>query len=119
MRFKRRWEVSYRAKTKQATKTPAESRPLIEQWLLFNRRNTQVRSGKTPLHISRYFLSNIYNMDQTPLPFEFLDGKTYDFKGSKTVWVKAIRSGWLKRQATHMITVCVDGIRRCDPLIIF
>jgi hypothetical protein len=58
-------------------------------------------------------------MDQTPLPFEFLDGRTYDFKGRKTVWVKSARSGWEKRQATLMVYISADGIARCKPLIIF
>jgi hypothetical protein len=32
-------------------------------------------------------------MDQTPIAFEFIFGKTYDFKGSKTIWLKEARSG--------------------------
>ncbi|KAF8249951.1 hypothetical protein K440DRAFT_640730 [Wilcoxina mikolae CBS 423.85] len=49
-------------------------------------------------------------MDQTPTPFEYLSGWTYGSKGSKTVWAKAERSGWDKRQATIQLTVLADGI---------
>lgn len=117
--FKKRWRMTWRQKTRQATKSPEEARPYIEQWLRFNRRNSQIRPGENPEDIGHFQLCDIYNMDQTPLPFEFLDGQTYDFKGNKTVWVRALRSGWSKRQATLMVTVCADGIRRCDPLITF
>lgn len=58
-------------------------------------------------------------MDQTPIAFEFLLGKTYEFKGSKTVQVKEARSGWDRRQATLQICVFVDGVDRCRPLLIF
>ena len=58
-------------------------------------------------------------MDQTPLPWEYLEGKTYEFKGSKTVWVRTQRSGWDKRQATIQLTIFADGIDRVIPLIIF
>ena len=44
-----------------------------------------------------YRLGHIYSMDQTPLPFEFLRGRTYEFKGKKTVWVRPLRSSWIKR----------------------
>ena len=56
--------------------------------------------------VGRFKLSEIYNMDQTPLAFEFLDGRTYNSKGAKTVWLKEGKSGHNKRQATLQITVC-------------
>lgn len=117
--FKQRCRISWSQKTKQATKSPIEARPHVEQWLRFNRRNSQIYGSEISRDVGRFFLCDIYNMDQTPLPFEFLDGRTYDFKGNKTIWVKSIRSGWSKRQATLMITACADGVRRCNPLIIF
>ena len=91
----------------------------IQQYLQFIRRNSQPREGETIRDIGRYRLGHIYNMDQTPLPFEFLRGRTYDFKGKKTVWVRSLRSSWVKRQATLMITACADGVLRLKPLIIF
>lgn len=50
--------------------------------------------------VGRFKLLEIGNMDQTPLPFDFLSGKTYNEKGAKTVWLKEFRSGWDKRQCT-------------------
>lgn len=40
--------------------------------------------------------SQISYMDQTPLPFEYLDGRTYSEKGINTVQLKSARSGWDK-----------------------
>ena len=58
-------------------------------------------------------------MDQTPLPLEFLSGRTYESKGSKTVWAKGGTSGWDKRQATLQLTIFADGEMRVLPLIFF
>jgi hypothetical protein len=64
-------------------------------------------------------LSGIANMDQTPISFEFLGGRTYDTTGVRTVFVKQTGSGWDRRQATLQILVHADGIQRCKPLLIF
>ncbi|RPA93736.1 hypothetical protein L873DRAFT_1703897, partial [Choiromyces venosus 120613-1] len=58
-------------------------------------------------------------VDETPLPFEFLDGQMYADKGSHSVQVKASNSGWDKRQATLVLTVFGSGKPRVRPLIIF
>jgi hypothetical protein len=58
-------------------------------------------------------------MDQTPLPFEFNNGKTYAKKGSKIVWVKEQRSGWNKRQATLELCLHADGKPYTPPLLMF
>jgi hypothetical protein len=82
----------------------------ITSWLQFNRR----------AHAKFNFeLSEIANMDQTPISFEFLDNRTYDTTGVKTVFVKQTGSGWDRRQATLQILVHADGIQRCKPLLIF
>jgi hypothetical protein len=38
----------------------------------------------------------IINMDQTPAPFEYLDGQTYELKDAKTIQANATKSGWDK-----------------------
>jgi hypothetical protein len=100
--FRRRYGVSLRCKTKQAQQAPEDYREKIEAWLQFNRRNTVinansdcgiVRQPPVPV-VGRFKLSEIANMDQTPIAFEFLSGRTYDYKGAKTVWIKEARSGW-------------------------
>ena len=93
---------------------------MIVKWFQFNRRNSQPLPGQIPQWGgSRYKLYHIGNMDQTPIPYEFLDGAVYDFKGAKTVWIKQSRSGWEKRCATLMIYVSADGLKHCRPLLIF
>jgi hypothetical protein len=123
--FRRRFGISLRAKTKQAQKVPEAFREKIQSWLQFNRRQTVIEEFsdqglpcKVPC-VGRFKLSEIANMDQTPIAFEFLTAKTYDFKGSKTVWLKEARSGWDRRQATLQICVFADGIQRSRPLLIF
>lgn len=135
--FRSRHSISWRMKTNVAQVPSLNKVTTIQQYLRFVRRNSQLREGKLNsscyklnnhnllligeqvLDIGRYRLGHIYNMDQTPLPFEFLRGRTYEFKGKKTVWVRSLRSSWVKRQATLMITACADGVLRIKPLIIF
>jgi hypothetical protein len=114
-------------KTKRAQKAPEELYPVIQKWLQFNRRNTVIlpgsdcgiERGPEVKTIGRFKLSEIANMDQTPLPFEFNEGKTYAKRGSKTVWVKEQRSGWNKRQATLQLCIHADGKPHTNPLIMF
>jgi hypothetical protein len=61
----------------------------------------------------------IVNLDETPLPFEFLNGYTYDFKGVRTVAGKSDRSGWDKRQATVVLYIMADGSTPFKPVITF
>lgn len=69
--------------------------------------------------VGRYDLCNICNLDETPLPFEYLNGRTYNCIGSKTVWVRETKSGWDKRQASLVLCIFADGINRIPPMIIF
>ncbi|RPA94083.1 hypothetical protein L873DRAFT_1940679, partial [Choiromyces venosus 120613-1] len=64
-------------------------------------------------------LSNIYNLDETLIPFEYLNGKIYDITGSKTIWVKESWSGWDKYQATLVLCIFTDGIARVPLMVIF
>ena len=61
----------------------------------------------------------IANVDQTPLPFSFTGGPTYNDVGSKSVWVRAASSGLDKRQCTVQLTLFADGVSRVKPLVIF
>jgi len=90
----------------------------------FNQRNSQLRPRNpsalpdTPAEIGRYRLSNICNMDQTPVPFEYLSGRTYNQQGEKTIWIQGSQqSGWDKRQATIQLTIFADAVPRVKPLI--
>jgi hypothetical protein len=108
--FLKRKHLSLRASTKRAQVVPADYKDKITSWLQFNRR-AQARFN--------FELSEIANMDQTPIAFEFLDNRTYDTTGVRTVFVKQTGSGWDRRQATLQILVHADGIQRCMPLLIF
>jgi hypothetical protein len=108
--FPKRKNLSLRQPTKRAQVVPEDYKEKIISWLQFNRRAQDKVN---------FELSEIANMDQTPISFEFLDNKTYDTKGTKTVFVKQTGSGWDRRQATLQILVHADGIQRCRPLLIF
>jgi transposase-like protein len=108
--FLKRKRLSLRASTKRAQVVPADYKDKITSWLQFNRR-AQDRFN--------FELSEIANMDQTPISFEFLGSRTYDTTGVRTVFVKQTGSGWDRRQATLQILVHADGIQRCKPLLIF
>ena len=58
-------------------------------------------------------------MDQTPLPFCFTNGTTYDQTRAHTVWVCGAASGLDKRQCTVQLTIFAGGVARVKPLIIF
>jgi hypothetical protein len=47
----------------------------------------------TPV-VGWFKLSEVANMDQTPLIFDFRSKRTYDHKGIKRVWLKESRAGW-------------------------
>jgi len=119
-------QISLRAITNKASKLPQDFGEAILNWMRFNRRNSQIREatsmeqGDLPAAIGRYRLQNICNMDQTPVPYEFIEGHTYNIKGEKTIWMQSSQtSGWDKRQGTIQLTVFADGVPRVKPLIFF
>jgi len=122
--FLGRHRISLRSIIKTAQELPEDYRILVINWLRFNRRNSQPRAAcfwEVSLQhpVGRYELSNICNLDETPIPYEFLDGKTYNPIGEKTIWAKESKSGWGKRQASLVLCIFGDGIPRIPPMIIF
>jgi len=95
--FLSRHNITLRFTTNKSQKVPQDYLEVILSWLEFNRRNSQLRPGtlNQPVNPSggRYLLDSICNMDETPLPFEYLDGQTYADKGSHSVQVRATCSG--------------------------
>jgi hypothetical protein len=91
--FRRRYNIALRCKTKQAQICLKDFRLKIEQWLKYNRRNTVININSdcgiprllSILLVGRFKLLEIGNIDQTPITFEFLSGRTYDYKGAKSV----------------------------------
>ena len=109
MRFCRRYGVALQRKTHAAQTGPKQLAPGITK---FHSKLLRVcRRGV-------YQTKDIANMDQTPLPFELDDGKTYADKGSSEVWCVSGSSGLDKRQCTVQLTIFV-GVPRVRPLVIF
>jgi len=110
-------QISLRFITNTASKLPADFANAILDWMKFNRHNSQQRpddergEGDLPGMVGRYRLQNICNMDQTPLPFKYLEGQTYSTIGEKTIWAQSSSQfGWDRRQGTIQLTVFADGM---------
>ena len=101
--LRKKYDISDRCSTKQAQKAPVDLREKLQSWFQYNCRFTIRRKGSllgsvaghphcTNLfdtkYVGRFKLSQIAKMDQTPLAFEFLDRRTYEVKGEKTMWLK-------------------------------
>jgi hypothetical protein len=125
--FKRRYNITRRRVTKKATKLPQEYVPVVNQFLQFVKRNSQRRTPLQPtIHNltdgspeRRFPKANIINFDETPVPFEFNSGYTYEHKGAKSVQAKSEKSGWDKRQVTLILYLFADGEQRLKPKVIF
>jgi len=118
--------ITLRAITNKASHLPIDYIDALVNWMKFNRRNSQLRPespsapSDTPGEVGRYRLGNICNMDQTPLPFEYLSCRTYNQQDEKTIWVQGSQqSGWEKRQATIQLRIFADAVPRVKPLIFF
>jgi len=119
-------KITLRAITNKASQLPIDYIEALVNWMKFNRRNSQLRPNTPsalpdiPGEVGHYRLSNICNMDQTPLLFKYLSGRTYNQQGEKTIWVQGSQqSDWEKRQATIQLTIFADAIPRVKPLIFF
>ena len=75
----------------------------VQSWLQYNRCQTIIRTNRTSvvrlprgldvLVVRRFKLSEIGNIDQTLLAFDFLGSQIYNTKGAKTVFQKETRTG--------------------------
>jgi hypothetical protein len=99
----------------------------VLSWLQYIRRNSQPTTIQLPLSLAailnppsnRFKTSYIINFDETPIPFEYIDQKTYNTKSMKTVTAKTDRSGWDKRQASLILYIFADGVSRILFKLIF
>jgi hypothetical protein len=126
--FKKRHCIVRRRITKAATKLPDEVISTVNEFIQFIRRNNRQESfAATILQSSpsktqsfqRYPTRLIVNLDETPLPFEFLNGYTYEVQGKKTIAGKSERSGWGKRQVTIILYIMANGDTPFKPVVIF
>lgn len=59
------------------------------------------------------------NVDETPLPWEYLIGRTDNLPGAKTIWSKSADSSTEKRKCTMFLYILADGFPRVPPILIF
>ena len=102
-----RYGLSVRARTKIAQKLPAE---LDEKVMAFHRFVLTQRKR------NNYDLSQIANMDETPMCFDMVPSRSVDHVGTKTVMVKT--TGHEKSHFTCVLAVTADGIKLA-PYVIF
>ena len=117
MRFKARHRISKRRATNSCQKEPDDKRGAIQRFHRSIRRSA--KEGELVGPLGRWTPRNIANMDQTPLPFTFCSGKTYDNTGERSVRVRGGASGLDKRQCTVQLTLFADSEPRVKPLLIF
>ena len=82
--FLKRKYLSLCVLTKRVQVVLADYKDKITSWLQFNQ-YTQARFN--------FELSEIANIDQILIAFEFLNSRTYDTKGIRTIFVKQTSSG--------------------------
>ncbi|OOY49140.1 hypothetical protein BOV97_13080 [Solemya velum gill symbiont] len=106
-KFKRRFGLSTRQRTSIGQKLPDDSE---EKLMSFHKFVLSLRRQH------EYPLSDIFNMDETPLRFDMPETRTLSFAGEKTVHIKT--TGAEKRGFTCVLTVAADG-SKVKPLVIF
>ncbi len=106
-RFMKRKNLVMRTRTKLAQKMPNEFEDKIIEFhrFIINQRKS-----------TNFELSQIANMDETPLTFDVPCNKTVDLKGTKSITVKT--SGHEKTHYTVVLTCCADGTK-LPPMLIF
>ena len=117
-RFKRQYKISLRRPTNTAQKQPSEKEVLIQE---FHKeiRKVQLPESGDGAQEERFLSHQIANVDQTPLPFSFTQGPTYETTNTSSVWVRGAASGLDKRQCTAQVTIFADGVPRVKPLLVF
>lgn len=125
------YRIVLRFVTNTAQSLPNDCKNQILIWLRFNRRNpilTPLFSSQLSPH-SVHLLCNdnhggipehrICNVNETPLPWESLLGRTHDSQGAKTVCSKSADLASEKWQSTLFLRVFADGIPWVHPIFIF
>ncbi|KAI8395679.1 hypothetical protein FOFC_06717 [Fusarium oxysporum] len=123
--FLRRHSIVKRKITHCASKLPEAYLEVVNSFVRFVRKISidpyQSRAISMMLNDPkrRFPLHRILNVDETPIPFHYLEGSTWDTLGLKTISGKVDRSGWDKRQATLILYIFADGSLPFPPIIIF
>ena len=99
--------LTLRQKTKIAQKLPADLEEKVTKFLSFVIKQRRQRN---------YALTQIGNMDETPIWFDMPSARTVNNKGGKTVLVKT--TGHEKARFTVVLACMSDGTR-LNPMIVF
>ncbi|MEW8548669.1 MAG: hypothetical protein AB2693_34645 [Candidatus Thiodiazotropha sp.] len=105
--FMKRHDLVLRAKTSVAQRLPADLEKKIEAFLQY------VKQKREEDEFEDQF---IINMDETPMYFDLLPGKTVDVKGRKSIRIRT--TGSEKRHLTVVLAVSAAG-DVLPPMIIF
>ncbi|KAG8198248.1 hypothetical protein JTE90_021505 [Oedothorax gibbosus] len=106
-RFMERYGLSLRQRTKIAQKLPKQ---LEEKIVAFQKEVINLRKE------NNFELSQIGNMDETPMTFDIPINRTVNAKGDKTVLIKT--TGHEKTHFTVVLTCMADGTK-LKPVVIF
>ncbi|KAF0721500.1 hypothetical protein Ae201684_019112 [Aphanomyces euteiches] len=96
--FKRRWNLTMRAKSRSGKANEAQGQQALEAFSL--RIQETIRNNN---------VQKLFNADQTAVNFEMLPKKTLTSKGDKTVWIMA--AGKEKERASVMLLADSSGIK--------
>jgi hypothetical protein len=123
--FLRRHNIVRRKITHCASKLPEAYLEVVNSFIRFVRKisvdpyRSRYISSMLNHPKRRFPLHRILNVDETPIPFHYLEGSTWEMQGMKTISGKVDRSGWDKRQATLILYIFADGSLPFPPNIIF
>ncbi|OWZ00574.1 hypothetical protein PHMEG_00028203 [Phytophthora megakarya] len=104
-RFLAKFTRSLRCKTRIGPITPADSAQVVQKFRL-EVLNTIEEEG----------IVVVFNTDQTTMNYEYLPTRTYDTKGTRTVWVH--NAGAQKKRMTVMLLSDMHGNRK-TPFAVF
>ena len=106
-KFMKRWDLCVRQRTHIAQKLPSDVEEKVQSFHRF------VIGERKQMN---YEMSQIGNMDETPMFFDMPGNRTVDFKGSTSINVKT--SGGEKSHFTVVLSCLADGTK-LRPLIVF
>ena len=106
-RFMNRWGLALSQKTHIAQKFPKDIDDKVHNFAKFVLKSRKMHD---------FSLSNIGNMDETPMYFDMPGNTTVDMVGSKTVSVKT--TGHEKQHFTAVLACQADGTK-LQPMVIF
>ena len=123
-RFKRRHKISLRRRTNKKKNAANDGRETIQRFHRDLRKAVKSKRRRDMSFVAdetygRWLPKNRLNVDQVPLPFVVEQDQTYEFEGSKQVWISQPGSGLDKRQATLQLCIKAEGEQTVKPAIIF